>query len=80
MEWAAISYFRRSSRPKDQTHVSCITSRFFTTELPGKPESDREVRKNQASRVTSRSLVCTRGRRVVPFTETGDSGRDQVLR
>ena len=28
---------RGSSQPKDQTCVSCIASRFFTAELPGKP-------------------------------------------
>ena len=24
-QWAAISFFRGSSIPKDQTHISCIT-------------------------------------------------------
>ena len=24
LEWIAISYFKRSSQPRDQTHVSCI--------------------------------------------------------
>ena len=28
---------RGSSQPRDQTCVSCIASRFFTAELPGKP-------------------------------------------
>ena len=40
--WVAIPFFRRSSWPRDQTHVSCgfrATSRFFTTEPPGKPLS-----------------------------------------
>ena len=37
LEWAAISFFRGSSRPRDQTHISCITGRFFTIEPPGKP-------------------------------------------
>ena len=27
LEWVAISFFRRSSRPKDGTHVSCIAGR-----------------------------------------------------
>ena len=26
-----------SSQPRDQTHVSCLADRFFTTEPPGKP-------------------------------------------
>ena len=35
--WIAISYFRGSSQPRGQTHVSCISciaGRFFTTEPP----------------------------------------------
>ena len=28
-----------SSQPRDRTHVSCIAGRFFTAELPGKPDS-----------------------------------------
>ena len=27
-----IPFFRRSSQPKDQTHVSCIADGFFTAE------------------------------------------------
>ena len=37
LEWVAISFSRGSSRPRDQTHVSCIsciTGSFFTSELP----------------------------------------------
>ena len=30
LEWVAIPFSRRSSQPKDQTHISCIESRFFT--------------------------------------------------
>ena len=37
LEWVAISLVRGSSRPKDRTHISCVGSRFFTTEPPGKP-------------------------------------------
>ena len=40
LEWAAISFSRRSSWPRDQTQVSCFTVRFFTTEPPGKPYLD----------------------------------------
>ena len=36
LEWVAISFFRGSSSPKDQTHISCTAGRFFTTEPPGK--------------------------------------------
>ena len=30
LEWVAISFSRRSSRPKDQTQDSCIAGRRFT--------------------------------------------------
>ena len=30
LEWVAISFSRGSSRPKNQTQVSCIAGRFFT--------------------------------------------------
>ena len=30
LEWVAISFSRRSSRPRDWTWVSCIADRFFT--------------------------------------------------
>ena len=30
LEWIAISFSRRSSRPRDQTRVSCIVDRHFT--------------------------------------------------
>ena len=36
LEWVAISFSRRSSRPRDRAHISCIEGRFFTTEPPGK--------------------------------------------
>ena len=31
MEWATISFSRRSSPLRDQTHISCIAGRFFTS-------------------------------------------------
>ena len=37
LEWFAIPFSRRSSQPRDQTHISCITGGFYTTEPPGKP-------------------------------------------
>ena len=39
LEWVAIFYSRRSSRPQDRTRVSYIAGRFFTTESPGEPFS-----------------------------------------
>ena len=32
LEWVAISFSRKSSQPRDETQVSCIAGRFFTTE------------------------------------------------
>ena len=32
LEWVAIPFSRGSSWPRDWTHSSCITGRFFTTE------------------------------------------------
>ena len=37
LEWVAIPFSRGSSQFKDQTWVSCIVGRFFTSEPPGKP-------------------------------------------
>ena len=37
LEWVTILFSRGSSRPRDQTCVSYIVGRFFTTEPPGKP-------------------------------------------
>ena len=30
LEWVAISFFRASSKPRDQIPVSCIAGGFFT--------------------------------------------------
>ena len=32
LKWVDISFSRGSSQPRDQTHVSCLTGRFSTTE------------------------------------------------
>ena len=37
LEWAAISFSRGSSQPRDQTWVSCIADRRFTVWATGKP-------------------------------------------
>ena len=31
LEWVAIPFSRESSQPRDQTQVSCIAGRFFTS-------------------------------------------------
>ena len=33
LEWMAIFSFRASSQSRDQTHVSCVSCRFFTTKV-----------------------------------------------
>ena len=30
LEWGAITFSKQSSKPRDQTHVSCISDSFFT--------------------------------------------------
>ena len=37
LEWIAIPFCRRSSRPRDWTQVSCIAGRFFTVWATRKP-------------------------------------------
>ena len=36
LEWIAVSYSRGLSRPRDQSHISCLAGRFFTPEPLGK--------------------------------------------
>ena len=38
LEWVVISFSRGSSQPRDQTYISSIEGRSFTTESPGKPQ------------------------------------------
>ena len=40
LERVAISFSKGSSHPRDQTHISCLAGEFFTTEPPGKPNSN----------------------------------------
>ena len=37
LEWVAIFFSRGYSPPRDQTHISCLASRFFSTEPSRKP-------------------------------------------
>ena len=37
LEWVAVPFSRGSSRPRDQTQLSCIAGRLFTMEPLGKP-------------------------------------------
>ena len=36
LEWISIPFSRRTSKPRDQTLVSCLTGRFFTVWATGK--------------------------------------------
>ena len=38
LEWVAISFSRRSSRPRDRTCISCLAGGPFPTEPPRKPQ------------------------------------------
>ena len=38
LEWVAFPFSRGSSQPRDQTQVSCIAGRFFTSWATGKPK------------------------------------------
>ena len=41
LEWVAISFFRRSSWPRDRTQVSCIVGDPLPSETPGKSDKDQ---------------------------------------
>ena len=59
LEWIAISSFSGSSQPRDQTHVSCgscIASRVFTAEPPGKPRQKLLLQRITA--VCSHAVSC----------------------
>ena len=40
LEWVAISFYRGSSQPRDQTQVPCIAGRFFKAEHDLKKEGN----------------------------------------
>ena len=42
LEWVAISFFRGSSRPRDQTRVSCTADRVFTNWAMREAQSESE--------------------------------------
>ena len=50
LDWVAIPFCRGSSWPRDRTHISCIASRFFTTESRGKPKGGQQEIKFKASK------------------------------
>ena len=42
LEWVAISFSRRSPRPRDRTRVSTLQAGALPSEPPGKPKKSRE--------------------------------------
>ena len=40
LECIAIAFSRRSSQPRDRTHISCLAGRFFTTVPSDKPKEE----------------------------------------
>ena len=58
LQWVAISFFRGSPQPRDQTWVPYIAGGFFTSEPPGK--SNYQVTSNQNCNEIS-SHTCKNG-------------------
>ena len=50
LEWVAFPFSRGSSQPRDQTQVSHIAGRFFTSWPPGKPQMRISVSSIQSLR------------------------------
>ena len=60
LEWVAMSSPRRSSWSRDLTYISCgscTAGRFFTTDLPGKPQKDVTWRKKYSLRTMLRLII-----------------------
>ena len=47
LEWVAFSFSRGSSQPRDQTQVSCIARRFFTSWATREAHKDGSTHTNQ---------------------------------
>ena len=50
LEWVAISFYRGSSRPRNQTRVSCIAGGFFTAEPSRRPYSTLDLNQEAEKR------------------------------
>ena len=62
LEWAAISYSRGSSWPRDWTHVSCIAGVFFTVWATSETREEMNSLKNSEMKKTSRCMdLCVPG-------------------
>ena len=56
LEWVAISSFRESSQPRDQTQVSCIAGRFFLTSATWEALLILYTAKNNASIIKTKII------------------------
>ena len=46
LEWVAIAFSRGSSQPRGQIQSPALGGGFFTTELPGKPQTQEKLKSN----------------------------------
>ena len=56
LEWVAISFYRGSCQPSDQTCISCLASEFFIIEQPGKPSVVKNLPANAGDTGDSGSI------------------------
>ena len=60
LEWVAILFSRGSFQPRDQTWVSYISGRFFTTEPPGKSQVLHHLEEPAKKTKKERATKCER--------------------
>ena len=81
LEWVAMPSPRGSSRPRDQTVVSCTAGRFFTTEPPGQvlapllTPSVKTGLQNCEETPREHTVLVTVGRRLSPSPVLRSAGR-----
>ena len=58
LEWVAISFSRGSSRPRDQTQVSCIVGRCnYRLSRQGSPQTSEDYRQTKGREFLVRSVI-----------------------
>ena len=77
LERVAVPSSRGSSQSRDQTWVSCIAGRFFTTELPEKPQTHNRdgINKRWNCLVSSFQAPFQIWVFAIPLTTQGQAGR-----
>ena len=58
LKWVAIPFSRVSSQPRDQTQVSCIADRFFTSWATSEAQ-DNITKKQKKKKITASSFILT---------------------